>query len=295
MSNTRLVLIVLILAAVALLQPTSLDARSNRVRIDSHWRDRDVVVDGSDAEWPGPLVQIDDKQPLSVAAVNDAESLYLVFTVSDQATRMQILRQGLIVWFDPGGGDKKQFGIKFPVGMEGGGMGGRFGGGGRGRRAGSSGDRTPSEGDDPGNADRFEPPNRLELLGPKKDDARSFSADRVPGLEVRIGQAQGSLVYELKIPIAKTTEHEYAIGTKPGALIGLGLETPKPESSREGSGGMGGGGGGGMGRPGGGMGGRGGGGMGGRRGGGGGGGGGEVRPKPIKAWALLQLAAGRLP
>jgi hypothetical protein len=53
------------------------------------------------------------------------------------------------------------------------------------------------------------------------------------------------LVYELKIPLIPTEEHPYAIGTKTGDSIGIGLEAPKMDMSamrdRMG-GGMGGGG-----------------------------------------------------
>ena len=54
----------------------------------------------------GTAGAVDDKVPVSVAAVNDGQFLYLVLSVSDPATRMQILRQGLILWFDPKGADK---------------------------------------------------------------------------------------------------------------------------------------------------------------------------------------------
>jgi hypothetical protein len=133
------------------------------------------------------------------------------------------------------------------------------------------------------------------VLGPKKDDVHSFLADAVPGIAVKVGSVEGSLVYELKVPIALSADFQYAIGAKPGALIGFGLETPKVEKpSRESGGGMGGMGGGG------GMGGRGGRGGGGGRGGMGRGGGGESGgmgrggfepPKPVKAWATIQLSA----
>src|SRR5262249_20632194 len=156
---------------------------------------------------------------------------------------------------------KKTFGIKYPVGSPGG-MRGRFGGGrgmpGQGYpgQGGRSRDRDSS--DDPAQPDAspVDVPNRLEVLGPKKDDVRSFVADRAPGIDVKIGQVEGALVYELKVPLVKSSEVEYAIGAQPGALIGIGLETPKVETSREQmTGGRGGGmGGGGMG---GGMGGRG--------------------------------------
>jgi hypothetical protein len=124
-----------------------------------------------------------------------------------------------------------------------------------------------------------EPPNRLELYGPGKGDAHNFIVDAAPGIAVKVGQVEGYLVYELKLPLARTSETPYAIEAKPGSLIGVGLETPKferPERRGGFGGGMGG-------RRGGGMGGRGGG-MGGRREG-------FEAPKPIKEWAIVQLAS----
>ena len=35
---------------------------------------------------------------------------------SEPSVRRQIIRQGLIVWFDPAGKTKKAFGVKYPVG-----------------------------------------------------------------------------------------------------------------------------------------------------------------------------------
>jgi hypothetical protein len=288
----RLTLCALTLLTVVLAH-VPLDGRVDRTRIDSHWRDHEIIIDGSNAEWPGPLLQIAERTPVTIAAVNDGRFLYLVLHASDPIARARIMRQGLIVWFDPSGKTKKQFGIKFPVGVEVGDMRGSFGG--RGRRGMPQGGGAPRDDGRSGDSgqrapDAFEPPNRLEVHGSKKDDIHSFLTDKVPGIAVKIGQVEGALVYELQVPLAKTPEFEYAIGTVPGALIGIGLETPKIEraSSDEGrGGGMGGGG----------MGGRGGGGRG--RGGGGRGGGmggrGTARDteqmKPMKAWGLLQLAA----
>ena len=126
---------------------------------------------------------------------------------------------------------------------------------------------------------------RLELLGPGKDDRRSLMLEHAPGIEVRIGRIEGSVVYELKVPLQIEDGHPYAIGARPGATIGVGLETPEVEKL-EGAGGSGMSG------------------MGGRPPGGGGGmGGGPPRgggrpggpegfkpPSPIKAWATVRLA-----
>ena len=102
------------------------------------------------------------------------------------------------------------------------------------------------------------------------------------------------LQYELKVPLARSADHPYAIDTAPGKAIGVGLETGKMQLRSLGNdrgGGFGGGGGGG-GMPGGGRG-RGGGGMGG--GGGRGGRGGDPQqavqpPKPLKSWATVAIA-----
>jgi hypothetical protein len=241
-----------------------------RQRFESHWRDRDVVIDGNHGDWAGALLQVDEKVPIAAAAVNDGQFLYVVLTTSDPARRAQILREGLVVWFDPGGGDSKHFGVKFPVGMRS-----------------EMGGRRSVRPDPAQSPDQVEPTNRLELFGPKKDDARSFVADMAPGIAVKVGNVEGSLVYELKVPIQKTAELPYAIEAKPGALIGFGLETPKreAESGEEGGrrGGMGGRGRGMGGGPGG-MGGMGG--MGdGRRGDRG-----PEPAKPLKVWATIQLA-----
>ena len=115
---------------------------------------------------------------------------------------------------------------------------------------------------------------------------------------MKVGQAEGVLTYELKVPLAANDAHPYAVGAKPGALVSLGLEMPKLQMP-EGRGREGGGGGGGRGPGGGGGGGMGGriggygGGMGGGRGGHGGGGGYQQseQEKPLSGWVELQLAS----
>jgi hypothetical protein len=287
-----LALISLVLAGAPLLH-----ARDKHARLDSRWRESTVTVDGSPADWPGPLQPFND-QPVSMAAVNDGESLFVVLTASDRVARTEILRQGLIVWFDASGKDKKRFGLKFPIGtgLSEGDFHGRRRGGGADPSSGSGEREGPPPASGAPHDAPIEPPNRLEILGASKDDARSFTADKAPGIEVKVGQAEGLLTYELKVPLASNDAHPYAIGAQPGALISVGLEMPKlemPEGGRRegGGGGRGGPGGGGIGGFGGGMGGHGGGGMGGRHGGGGGDHTQSEQAKPLSGWVALQLAA----
>jgi hypothetical protein len=259
-------------------------AAADKPHLVSQPRAGAIAADGKFDDWTGNL------QPLgsalvSVQVVNDQEFLYLRLTASDAATRMQIMRLGFTVWFDPEGGTRRRFGVRYPVverGDPGQGPGG-FGGLGRGR-----GRRGAPEGND---GDRESPVDRVDILGPGKDDARSLTRDHLQGVDVAVRAEQGMLQYELKVPMVRTAEHPYAIDVAPGKTIGLGLETGKIQQRSLGEGRGGGFGGGGMG-------GRGGGGMGGRGGGGGGRRGGAESPrpqaaKPLKVWATVATAPAR--
>ena len=123
---------------------------------------------------------------------------------------------------------------------------------------------------------------RLEILGPDKDDVRSLMLDKTPAVEVAVGDNEGALFYELKVPLRVTPETPYAIGAAPGADIGVGLETRKIETpDRPGGRGMFGG-------------------FGGMRGGGMPGGAmpGDEPPsklEPLKLWAKVGLAGRQQP
>jgi hypothetical protein len=255
---------------------------AERPRFESQRRDDAITVDGKFDDWYGQL-QPFAADPVAIQFLNDGEFLYVRLTASDPAARMMIRRLGMTLWFDPSGGTKKKFGIKYPVIEAGAGF-----GEGRGGRGGASGRRGEGPPDD-----AAAPADRLDILGPGKDDARSLTREHSSGVEVALRSEEGTLHYELKVPLARTADHPYAIETSPGSTIGVGLETGKLQQhfGAPRGGGFGGGGGGGGGMPGGGHG-RGGGGGGGR--GGGGGGQREFQPpKPLKPWAIVTIAPVR--
>ncbi|MGE5359700.1 MAG: hypothetical protein ACM3NQ_11845 [Bacteroidales bacterium] len=257
-----------------------LRAGSRKADLTSTWRAGDTIaIDGVNQEWQGKLTPIKDT-PVSMAFYNDGEFLYLCLTTSDQATRTAIKRQGLTVWFDSEGGKKKDFGVEYPLGLPGMTVV---------ERSGEMGE--PSIRDRPLDADT----ERLAILGPGKSDRETMGVEEAPGIQAKLGDENGVLVYEMKVPLRKADGVRYAIGATPDAIIGIGLETPEfqhPQSRTGMSGGDGGEGGrggrggwGGMGGMPGGMGGRGG---YGRPGGEGGRG---QMPKPLKQWATVLLAA----
>ncbi len=261
--------------AAALAAPIGLTADSRVAALQSAWREGEIAIDGASADW-SVFSPFGENVPFSIGLKNDGEFLYVALSSSDPGARMMLATRGLIVWFDPAGGTKKRFGIRYPV-IEGGSGApmrrpGGFGGPGGGRP-------------DPAGVD-FDPAKdgrwtRLEVIGPEKDDRRSLLIDLTPGVAVRIGSGDGTLLYELKVPLEKGADRPYAIGAEAGETIGIGLETPEVESGgrRPMLGGLGMGGGGGR--------------SGGMGGGPGRGSGEEFKPpKPIKAWATAKLAAG---
>jgi len=276
-------------------------AASQRPTFTSQLRDSAITVDGKYDDWYGHLDPF-EASPVAVQFLNDGEFLYMRMTASSTPERMQIVRQGLVVWFDPAGGTKKHFGIRYPIvehgsGPEGDprGGGGGYGGYGGHRGGGGGHEGGEREGGDREGASEPSPGDRIDVLGPGKDDARMLTRDHAQGVDVAIRTEQGTLQYELKVPLVKSADHPYAIEAAAGKPIGFGLEAGKTQQHSFGIGGPGGGFGGGGGG-GGGMGGRGGGGMGGRGGGmhggggGGGRGGGGEAAKPLKGWGIVTIA-----
>lgn len=64
----------------------------------------------------------------------------------------------------------------------------------------------------------------MEILTPAEEPVR-LGVEGAPGIQVALGNMQGTLVYELKVPLEKTGEFPYAIGTEPGKELTLSLDT----------------------------------------------------------------------
>jgi hypothetical protein len=262
-------------------------AASERPHFDSKGLDGAITIDGTFEDWWGHLDPF-GSDPIAVQFLNDGEFLYVRLTASDAAARMQIMRLGMTIWFDPSGGTKKKFGIRYPVVDQGHGPGNDADG--PPSAPGGPGGRRRRGGEDPPPGESATPRDRVDIVGPGKDDARSLTREHLSGVEVAIHAEQGTLQYELKVPLARSGDHPYAIESAPGKTIGVGVETGKLEmpSFGRGGGGRGMGGGGGRGRGGGG------GGMGGGRGGGGQRGSERPLPsKPMKPWATVTIGPVR--
>ena len=265
-----------------LLSGLAVVAGCGRSTIESRWRDREITIDGRDAEWQNARVMLEDAS-VGMGLMNDDEYLYLTLSMMDRAIQAQIMRQGFIVWFDSRGGKKKRFGIRFPLGMQEMAMAGKgerpqgMGMGGMGR------DGTPTAEQLKAMFERLVWAPEMEILGPGKNQQQRVGFAGSEEIQLEMGYENGRMVYELRVPFA-TNPH--GIGADAKLTIGLGFETPELDMAalRQRMGGRGGG------MPGGGMGGgmRGGrmGGMRGMRGVRGG-----RRPEPFQLWIKVRRAS----
>jgi hypothetical protein len=247
------------------------------IELQSNWRAKEIVIDGINSEWHESLIYI-EKAGILIGFLNDQNALYACLTVSDPFQRVRIMREGLTVWFDPSGGNKKIWGIRFPMG--------------RGRKLGKEkrGEEpepfpedpfmTEGEPDQEGMQEIFKKSlTELEILGPGKGDSKRMLVSEAKGIEISLVPSSGLLVYELKIPFIQSEQQPYALGSQPGNTIGLGLESPVRNPGR-GMGRMGGGRPGGQMRPP----------LGGMPGPGEFSGGMPEQPKNLKVWARVRLA-----
>lgn len=132
---------------------------------------------------------------------------------------MQIMRQGLTIWFDREDGKNQTFGIKYPMSQHE-------------AHAGFS----PDSSEEKLNTFLDQAFPELEIIGPRKEDIQRFSPLEAPGIRVKLGRTRETLVYELRVPLTKTSKHPFAIEPISGRRVGIEFETGdfKAEQSKGG-------------------------------------------------------------
>jgi len=248
-------------------------ASCGSMKMESHWSNQEVAVDGANTEWQGLLSPLDDNQT-SIGFQNDDEFLYVALITTNHGVQRQIMGRGVTFWFDREGGSDKTFGVRYPLGFEG--------------QPPSMSER-PEQGEqqDLRRMEASHGGSELEIHGPGRDEQHRMTFAETGGIDVRFHLKNDTLVYELKMPLADKGRHPFAIETSPGSQIGVGVGTPNDLLARRMSGDITDGDDGG-GRPGGE-------GFGGRRGFPRGEGGPSMqrrgpRPEPLEFWATVHLA-----
>jgi len=190
-------------------------ASFNTFSTDSRLPDQLITIDGKADDWAGNLFVVPNER-MELGFLNDRDFLYLCLLTTDNYDRAGIMTQGLIVWFDPQGGDKKTFGIKFPLGLP------------------------PGERKIPVQANPRDPEfdnlpdvprSEMEVIRSETEPPQKLKLADVKDVEIKVAPSAGLLVYELKIPLVRSGERLVAVGTEPGKTIGIGFETAKLELS----------------------------------------------------------------
>jgi hypothetical protein len=173
-----------------------------RPQLASHWRDRELVVDGNLDEWAGWQSELREAGA-RVAVANDGEALYLALETTDPALARLIAHRGLTLWFDPAGGDEHVLGVRYPLPSAA-----------PASRWGALG------GSRPGGAQL----DKLELLGPQPYTRRELRAPGADGVQVAVGFDSGLIRYEARVPLGPGAGWGLGGAVGPGARLGVALQ-----------------------------------------------------------------------
>jgi hypothetical protein len=198
----------LVLAATigcAALAPQADSVRAQDATITATWRGAEVTVDGSIRDWTS-LARVDAGP--AVAVQNDGAALYIAVASNDPTLRVQ-LATGAIVWIDPSGRRRQTFGLRLeglaprPI-------------------AGAASTAATNDLSD----SVLNPLEAFDLLGPARLQRRLIDDAGAVGIALASGVEDGTIVYELKVPLEKTDTTPHAVGARPGTTVSVGIETP---------------------------------------------------------------------
>ena len=187
---------------------------SSSAQLTSAWPENKIQIDGQPSDWGSHITPIKDS-PIALGTLNDQDFLYLCIVSSDLQFRREMMGLGLIVWFEPDGGDR--IGIHYPTGF---------------RQMGRMPTRDPGgSGDREGGIANSLAFSDLEILGPEKDDKTVYSPLEIPGVRVKIGQWRGSVVYEIRMPLKKSKSNPIAINAADGSDVDIEIQSGSLDAS----------------------------------------------------------------
>jgi hypothetical protein len=180
---------------------------SSGFKLMSDWQAHEMNISGTDAQWQRGLYY-DKGSDMVYGVRNDENFVYLFLKTQNRSTQMQIMRQGLTVWFDRENGKNQTFGIHYPI-----------------QRRGPRDGGMPDTIEERLHSFLDQEFPEMEILGPKKEDVQQFSALESPGIQVKLGRTREALIYECRVPLKKTSGHPFAIEPKSSNQIGIEFET----------------------------------------------------------------------
>jgi hypothetical protein len=180
---------------------------SSSLELNSAWTNQKLAITADGSHWKDATNRIAGPE-VFVGVKNDDKNLYIGLITSNRETQLQMLALGCTAWFSPPGKKDKTFGIQFPVlGLL------------QGRRYPIR--TTPEEIQRLVDAAQ----RQLAICGPGEKEQHRMSVQGAKGVEARLGYSDGTLTYELKVPLQRTAEQPYAVNADTTKQVLVYLET----------------------------------------------------------------------
>jgi hypothetical protein len=182
--------------------------------IKSVWLKSYINIDGSLGDWEEiPVVSTDDNGVFNSKICNDNDYIYATFYSRNLRLGGQAKMMGMKLWIDSTGGKNKKIGLFFRGGPE----------------LSETRDSTRPEKPFVGKKMDFSEENhpiareKFAVIN-NEGDAEFISRDGSNGPAIEYSISNGTLVYELKIPLRLKGLESYAVGADPGDIVSLCLE-----------------------------------------------------------------------
>jgi hypothetical protein len=83
----------------------------------SEYRSSEIAVDGQYTDWKNSASYYSEKEKVLINFSNDNDYLYICLVTRNLDIEGRLMESGLCVWFDPSDKKKRNFGVRFPIGM----------------------------------------------------------------------------------------------------------------------------------------------------------------------------------
>jgi hypothetical protein len=184
------------------------------LELTSSWRSQDISIDGAPADWDGVPSTYVETPNIALRVLNDDSYLHIFMSSPNTDLLAQIVGRGITVWFDPGGGKDRVFGIRIPGNIH---------------------DQTSMRSMTEDRSEMrktlvemiAEPIEYLELIGPDETLIAQLAVADAQDIKAALGYQNGWFICELAVPLHQADEHPYAIGVRDRPVIGMGFETPE--------------------------------------------------------------------
>lgn len=176
-------------------------------------------IDGALSDWNGSLTRLEDS-PVSMSVVPTDSLLYVALLIPEKDLIRSVAKNGLIVWVDRSGTQARTYGVQYPLGVSA-------------QRPEQKESSTAAGPEDPSSLEQLFP---SDLAVIRNDTVRHrMPAGLSSDLRVQATLNTGSLIYELAVPVPRSTaevegdpEHTGLSGPL-GQDLAVGVKTPDPE------------------------------------------------------------------